>query len=97
MTSPLQSVPLEIIDHILGLAEPEAISSVSQASRCLHAYVQGNGHNPDPDLTFARRDVIHKLGPDVVYIAFRIKVMLRGELLDRLLPKFFDCIECGLE
>ena len=42
MTSLFQSVPFEVIDHILSLTNPETVSSVSQTSRALHSYIRDN-------------------------------------------------------
>jgi hypothetical protein len=44
MTSHFQSAPFEVIDYILSLSNPETISSVSQTSRALHAYIQSNAY-----------------------------------------------------
>jgi hypothetical protein len=42
MASYFQSAPFEVIDHILSLTNPETVSSVSQTSRVLHAYIRDN-------------------------------------------------------
>ena len=40
MTNRFQSVPFEVIDHILSLTNPETVSSVSQTSHALHAHIR---------------------------------------------------------
>jgi len=42
MTGPFQSAPVEVVDYILILTDPETISSVSQTSRTLHIYIRDN-------------------------------------------------------
>jgi len=43
MAGPFQSAPVEVVDYILILADPETVSSVSQTSRTLHIYIRDNG------------------------------------------------------